>query len=94
MQPTRRDLSTGALLGGFALGLLVGIVMALLWPRRPIMGSPPTHRRPADRPLPRSTLPARHPVADIPVLEIDPIQLSRERGQQAARGRRAALGLD
>jgi hypothetical protein len=92
MPESRFSVNSGTLISGFVIGLVIGAVMAVLWPNRqtaelPISApaaslplSPETNRTPASIPDPAMT-------------QVDPVTISRERGQVAARHRRQELGL-
>jgi hypothetical protein len=97
MPTPKAELHSPTLVSGFMLGLMLGAIMALLWPRRELPASVV-----APKPItsPRAARPtvSYNPIPEIarmlPEPEPDPVQLSRERGQRAARQRRAELGLE
>ncbi len=94
MTRPRFNLQRGTLVSGFIIGLICGAIMALLWPSQPrVEGSvrAPSTARPLIREAKRIAPTASN---DSALANVDPLTISKERGQQAARHRRQELGLN
>lgn len=92
MPESRFRVSSGTLISGFVIGLVIGAVMAVLWPNRSV-AQLPISASSAPLPISPEIKRASLPISDPAMAQVDPLTISRERGQVAARHRRQELGL-
>ncbi len=92
MPESRFRVSSGTLISGFVIGLVIGAVMAVLWPVRPV-AQLPISTSSASLPISPEIKRTPVPIPDPAMAQADTVTISRERGQVAARHRRQELGL-
>ena len=92
MPESRFSMNSGTLISGFVLGLVIGAVMAVLWPNRHT-AELPISAPSASLPLSSKTKQTPASIPGPAMTQVDPVTISRERGQVAARHRRQELGL-